>query len=295
MTSLMLAGVSAYGVFLVFTAVVAGWQGVGPIPGGSTGRRGPRAGFDEWLRQAGLDDVDKREFVLAVVALFVIAFALAFAVFGGVVAPLVVGAFAATFPIASYRRRRITRRLKAQENWPRLIEEIRILTGSAGRSIPQALFEVGRRGPEEMRAAFDAAHREWLLSTDFVRTIDVLKHRLADATADTVGETLLIAHELGGSDLDARLGALVDDRVLDLQGRKDARARQAGARFARWFVLGVPFGMALAGGSIGNGRAAYAEPTGQMIVVVAVALVVGCWVWSGSIMRLPDDQRVFRA
>ena len=80
------------------------------------------------------------------------------------------GGFTATFPVASYRRRRAARRQHAEEAWPRLIEEIRILTSSAGRSIPQALFEVGGSGPVELRPAFAAAQREWLLSTDFART-----------------------------------------------------------------------------------------------------------------------------
>ena len=155
-----------------------------------------------------------------------------------------------------------------------MIEEMRLLTGSLGRSIPQALFEVGRRGPEEMRPAFAAAQREWMISTDFARTVAVLKTGLADPTADAACETLLVAHEVGGSDLDRRLAALVEDRIQDLQGRKDARAKQAGVRFARRFVLLVPLGMALAGLSIGNGRAAYERPTGQLL-------------------KLPDERRVF--
>jgi tight adherence protein B len=132
-----------------------------------------------------------------------------------------------------------------------------------------------------------------LLSTDFGRTLEVLKRRLADPTADSACETLLIAHELGGTDLDHRLEALADDRRQDVQGRKDARARQAGVRFARRFVLVVPLGMAVVGLSIGNGRAAYQTPFGQAVVVVALGLVLACWVWSGRIMRLPDEQRVF--
>ncbi|HYX44653.1 MAG TPA: hypothetical protein VE760_06380, partial [Acidimicrobiales bacterium] len=158
---------------------------------------------------------------------------------------------------------------------------------------PQALFEVGRSSPEEMHPAFAAAHREWLISTDFRRTVAVLKARLADATADAACETLLVAHEIGGTDLERRLAALVDDRVADVQGRKDAMAEQAGVRFARRFVLFVPFGMALAGLSIGDGRAAYETSGGQVGVVVALAMVLGCWVWSGRIMRLPEEERVF--
>ncbi|MGH2685607.1 MAG: type II secretion system F family protein, partial [Actinomycetota bacterium] len=171
---------------------------------------------------------------------------------------------------------------------------LRILTSSLGRSIPQALFEVGRRGPEELRPAFDAAHREWMISTDFARTLTVLKDRLADPTADATCETLLVAHEVGGTDLDRRLEALIEDRVQDVQGRKDALAKQAGVRFARRFVLIVPVGMALAGMSIGTGRAAYQTALGQLAVVAAIAMVVGCWLWAGALMRLPEEERVFR-
>ena len=102
-----------------------------------------------------------------------------------------------------------------------------------------------------------------------------------------------MAYEVGGTDVQLRLSALVEDRVADLQGRKDARARQAGARFARRFVLFVPVGMALVGLSIGNGHAAYRSATGQLAAVAAVAMVIACWMWSGRIMRLPEEERVF--
>jgi tight adherence protein B len=120
----------------------------------------------------------------------------------------------------------------------------------------------------------------------------VLKERLADPTADSACETLLVAHEIGGGGLDRRLAALVDDRTQDVQGRKDARAKQAAVRFARRFVLIVPVGMAVAGLSIGTGRAAYETPLGQLAVVLGIAAVVGCWLWAGRLMRLPEEERV---
>src|SRR5690606_27636242 len=181
------------------------------------------------------------------------------------------------------------------EAWPRMLEELRVRTSSLGRSIPQALFEVGRRAPEELRPAFLAAEREWSLSTDFERTIAVLKRELADATADAACETLLIAHEVGGSDLDRRLEALIEDRIQDAQGRKDARAKQAGARFARRFVLVVPAGMALVGLSVGTGREAYEGTFGQAVVTASIGMVVACWWWAGRIMAVPDEERVFDA
>lgn len=304
-----LAIAAGYGVVLWYTAAQFGWRGIAPGPGSrrsdpvpwtATGssrpNRGPARGRSsrEWLTQAGLGDVGPTEFWTVIAALFVVGAAGGLMLFGGVVPALIVGGFAATFPVASYRRRRAARRQQAEEAWPRLIEEIRILTSSAGRSIPQALFEVGAGAPIELRPAFAAAEREWLLSTDFARTLAVLKDQLADPTADAACETLLIAHELGGSDLDRRLQDLADDRRADTQGRKDAVAKQAGVRFARRFVLIVPIGMAVVGLSVGSGRAAYETAWGQFIVVVGLALVVACWLWAGRIMRLPDEQRVLR-
>ena len=104
-----------------------------------------------------------------------------------------------------------------------------------------------------------------------------------------------MAHQVGGSEIGRRLEALADDRTQDAQGRKDARSRQAGARFARRFVLFVPLGMALAGMSVGNGRSAYRTLTGQMFVLIGIALVVVCWLWAGRVMQLPDEERVFSA
>lgn len=167
------------------------------------------------------------------------------------------------------------------------------MTGSLGRSIPQALFDAGARAPVLMQTAFQAAHREWLLSRDFEVTTRVLRSRLADATADVTCETLLVAHQVGGADLDSRLAALAEDRRADVAERRDAASKQAGVRWARRFVLLVPVGMAVAGMSVGNGRAAYGTTQGQWLVVLGLVVVAGCWIWAGRIMALPSDRRAF--
>lgn len=289
--TLVLALLAAYGVFLVYTSIALGWTGVGVGPRGQ--RPSTRRRSTEWLAQAGLEGVEPKEFAGVMAVLFVVGAAMAYGLFAGALPALVAGLFAATFPLASYRSRRDRRRSEAREAWPRLIEELRLQTGSLGRSIPQGLFEVGRHAPAELRPAFDAAEREWLLSTDFPRTVSVLKKRLSDVTADATLETLLVAYEVGGSDLDRRLAALVEDRIQDLQGRKDAQARQAGVRFARRFVLIVPLGMTLAGLSIGTGREAYQTMGGQVAVAGGLSVVAGCWLWAGRLMRLPEERRVF--
>ncbi|CAN5725277.1 hypothetical protein BH20ACT1_BH20ACT1_04890 [soil metagenome] len=292
MTALLLSLAAGYGVFLLYTAVTLGWTGVRPGPRVHR-RLGDVHRLGDWMVQAGLDQTRPAELVGVFLALFGVGAVLSWALFGGVLPPLAAGLFAASFPLAAARGRRARARAAASEAWPHLIEELRIKTTALGRSIPQALFEVGRKSPEEMKPAFEAARREWLISTDFERSLAVLKARLADATADTVCETLLVAYEIGGTEIDRCLTALVDDRIMDQQGRKDAQARQAGARFARCFVLVVPLGMVLVGLSIGEGRAAYRGAAGQVLVLVALGLMAACWTWAGQIMRLPAEQRVF--
>jgi tight adherence protein B len=290
-TGLLLALAAAYGTFLLYTALVLGWRGLGPHHVRHSPGRGPRlvAGV---LVGTGLDHIRPVEAAAVLAGLFGVGAAMAWALFGGLLPPLTGGLFMAALPMAAARTRRERRRVEAAESWPKLIEELRIKTTALGRSIPQALFEVGRHAPAELRPAFEAGRREWLISTDFERSLAVLKVQLADPTADTVCETLLVANDIGGAEIDRCLTALVDDRVMDQQGRKDALARQAGARFARRFVIVVPLGMALVGLTIGEGRAAYQGVAAQLMVLVALALLACCWVWAGRIMRLPLEERV---
>ncbi|HLH99281.1 MAG TPA: hypothetical protein VKV06_00740 [Acidimicrobiales bacterium] len=291
MTAVIAALLAGYGVFLLYTAVVLRWPGLGFGPARAPRRRRPS--LRDRLQRAGLQDVPPGELLGATAVLALVGAALAYALFAGLI-PTVVGAtFAACVPAASFRDRRRRRMEAAAEAWPQLLEELRLLTGSVGRSIPQALFDVGRRAPQPLRPAFAAAEREWLLTTDFDRTVELLKQRLADPTADIVCETLAVAHAVGGGGLDRRLAELVEDRILDLQGRKDAVSKLAGVRFARRFVLLVPLGMALVGLSIGTGRQAYATPSGQVAVAAGLVAVAACWYWSGRLLRIPGEPRVF--
>ncbi len=289
MTALLLAVVAAYGVHLLYSAVVFQWNGVQPGP--------PAPETVETkatvVSRLGLGDFDPRTLLAAIALLTFMGFIFGILLFGGFLPAILIALFASTVPVGVARLRQERERELAHQEWPALIEEIRLLTGSLGRSIPQATFEVGLRSADGLRPAFEEAHREWLISTDFSRSLAVLKANLAHNTADVVAETLLTAHELGGGEVGNRLAALSQDRMIDQQHRRDAVARQAGVRFARWFTLIVPIGMAFVGLSIGDGREAYADTQGQILVAVALMLTLVCWLWAGHVMKLPDEDRVF--
>lgn len=291
--TLALAVIAGVGVHLWFTAVVFGWRGRAPRLRGATSVR--RRSAAEVLAQAGLGAVRPGQFVVASALVGLVVGASAFGLFGGWPVAVVAAVIGAAIPGAAVRRRRVRRREQARESWPRLLEELRLQVTSVGRSVPQGLVEVGARAPVELRPAFAAATREWQRTTDLDRTLDVLKTQLADPAADAVCETLLVAHEVGGRDVDRRLRELVADRTTDVQQRRDTRAKQAGARFARSFVLVVPLGMAGVGLSIGDGRAAYAGALAQVIVLTGIGGIALCWWWAGRLLRLPEPDRVFVA
>lgn len=290
MIPLILAIVAAYGIHLLYSAYAFGWDGAQPGP--------PRPAkekdrTEDFLSGLGLGDLDLRTLFAAMVILLLAGLTLGLLLFGALLPALIIGLFTATVPIGIARVRHDRTIDQAHQAWPAIIEEIRLLTGTLGRSIPQATFEVGLRSHDGLRPAFEAANREWVISTDFGRSLEVLKRDLAHNTADVVAETLLTAHELGGGEVGNRLAALAQDRLTDQQHRRDAVARQSGVRFARWFTIVTPIGMALTGLSIGNGREAYGTATGQALVAVALLLVIACWVWAGRVMRLPTEDRVF--
>lgn len=287
---LTLAVLAGYGAHLAYSAIAYGWSGIQPGP---RVERQDRDSVAKVMASLGLGDLDPRTLVAAMLVLAMVGFAFGTLLFGGIAPALIIGLFAATVPVGVARVRHERMTAHAHQSWPAIIEEIRLLTGTLGRSIPQATFEVGARSHEALRPAFAEAHREWLISTNFSRSLEVLKAHLGHHTADIVAETLMTAHELGGGEVGNRLSALAQDRMTDQQHRRDAVARQAGVRFARWFTLIVPVGMAMTGLTIGNGRSAYATNTGQLLVALALLMIIGCWIWAGRIMRMPNEERVF--
>ena len=145
MIPFVLALTGAYGVHLAYTAVAYRWAGLSPGPRRRRGR--PRREIAmRFLGAVGVDGGRPGELVLLTAVAACVAGAVAYGLFGGVLAPAAGGLAGATAPSAALRSRRTRQLAAAREAWPRIIEEIRIRTTAVGRSIPQALFEAGQRG-----------------------------------------------------------------------------------------------------------------------------------------------------
>lgn len=202
-----------------------------------------------------------------------------------------VGLVAAACTAVGRRTLTDARHDQARRRWPAVLDEVRVLVTSGGRSLPRALLQAGQAVPEPFRDAFRAGAAAWSASADTGLLLRALRDRAGDATTDLVTDTLAVVDGATGPDLGRRLQRLAEDRRRDLEARDLATARLAGARFARRFVLLVPLGMAVAGQAVGTGRAAFATPAGQLVGLVAASMVGGCWLWAGHLLALPPERR----
>lgn len=128
-------------------------------------------------------------------------------------------------PVLFVRSRARHRRLALREVWPDVVDNI--ASGvRAGLSLPEALAQVGTRGPAELRPAFTAFADDYRATGRFSVCLDDLKERLADPVGDRLIESLRIARDVGGSDLGRLLRTLSGFLRDDARTRAELETRQ---------------------------------------------------------------------
>ncbi len=200
---------------------------------------------------------------------------------------------AAYAPVALVRSRVRRRRRDLVEVWPEAVDNLASAV-RAGLSLPEALTQLGDRGPEPLRAAFAAFGRDYLASGRFGDCLDRLKVRLADPVGDRVIEGLRIAREVGGGDLGRMLRSLSRFLRDDARTRSELESRQAwvvnGARLAAASPWAVLLALSLQPDVIGR----YRSPAGVVVLAVGAAACVIAYQLMVRLGRLPEQRRVLQ-
>jgi tight adherence protein B len=196
-------------------------------------------------------------------------------------------------PVAGVRARARRRRTVLRELWPEVVDNLQSGV-RAGLSLPEALTQVGERGPELLRPAFVAFGRDYRASGRFGEALDRLKDRLADPVADRICEALRITREVGGSDLGRLLRSLSAFLREDARTRAELQARQSwtvnAARLAvaaPWLVLGILATRPESVRAYNSGAGVVVLGTGAGLSLVAYRLML-------RLARLPEERRVLR-
>ncbi len=247
----------------------------------------------ELLAQAGRPAASPRQLYAGCAAAGVAAFVLAAGVSRAPaigVAFAVIGGYA---PVAFLKWRRRQRATELREVWPDAVDNL--ASGvRAGLSLPEAVGQLGDRGPEVLRPAFLHFAEDYRATGKFGDCLDRLKAELADPVADRIAESLRVAREVGGTDLGRLLRTLSQFLRDDARTRAELEARQSwtvnAARLAvaaPWIVLAL---LALRPQTV----AAYDTAGGVAVLVVGGAVSLLAYRLMLRIARLPVEGRVLR-
>jgi tight adherence protein B len=254
-----------------------------PLPRG-TARNGGRDRF-------GLD-VTRFQFWLSSLAAGSTAFVMVFALTGLAVVSVVPAVVVAMLPRAYYARKKGRRIAEVQEAWPDGLRDL-VSSVRSGSSLPSALEDLGRFGPEPLRSVF-GAFSVYSRSLGVVPALEMVRSDLADPTSDRVIEVLILAHQRGGSVVPEILSDLAIATTRDVwtmeQIRGEALEQKINSRVVfvlPWLVLVV---MTMRSGAF---REFYSTSVGILVVVVCgVMSLVGMAV-ATRIGAQPEEPRVF--
>jgi tight adherence protein B len=245
------------------------------------------------LVQAGIEGVSPAQLVASSIGLGLVGFVLVLGTSRVLVIGLAFGVFASLLPTALVRRRRAQRVTELREVWPEAVDNL--ASGvRAGLSLPEALTQLGIRGPEQLRPAFRRFGEDYRASGRFGDCLDRLKERLADPVGDRVVEALRMAREVGGTDLGRLLRTLSAFLREDARTRAELEARQGWTVSAARLALAAPWVVLLLLSTQPNAVAAYDEPTGALVLLLGGGVSVVAYRVMLRIARLPVERRVLR-
>ena len=245
------------------------------------------------LVQAGYESVGPRSLVSACVVAFLVVLLLVLATTGVAPVSLCFAAMAGYAPLALVRARARRRRASLRELWPDAVDNIASAV-RAGLALPEALSQLGRRGPEELRPAFRAFAEDYRTTGRFHESLDLLKVRLSDPVGDRLVESLRIAREVGGSDLGRLLRTLSTFLREDSRTRAELETRQGWTVNAARLAVAAPWIVLAMLCTRPESIQAYASSTGTAVLLVGAAVSVAAYRIMIHIGRLPEDERVLR-
>ena len=245
------------------------------------------------LVQAGIEGVSPGQLLGASVALGIVSFVLVLGTSQVLVIGLAFGGFASLLPLTLVRRRRAQRSIELREVWPEAVDNL--ASGvRAGLSLPEALTQLGIRGPDQLRSAFRRFGDDYRATGRFNESLDRLKANLADPVGDRVVEALRMAREVGGTDLGRLLRTLSTFLREDARTRAELETRQGWTVNAARLALCAPWILLLLLSTQPSAVAAYNQPAGAVVLLIGGGVSFLAYRVMLRIARLPAEQRVLR-
>lgn len=247
----------------------------------------------DMLSQAGLPDVTPGTLLAVATGTGIAALVLVLATTRSITISTCFAVMGVVAPWMLVRSRARRRRVRLRDVWAEAIDHL--ASGvRAGLSLPEALVQLGERGPDDLREPFRRFGQDYRSSGRFGDALDALKDRLADPVGDRIVEALRVTRDVGGADLGRMLRTLSGFLREDARTRGELEARQSwtvnGARVAvagPWVVLALLATRPETAAAFDSFAGAVVLGGGAACSAVAYRVMV-------HIGRLPEEQRVLR-
>jgi len=186
---------------------------------------------------------------------------------------------------------KLVKKQKAFAHWPDVVDDMHSAV-RAGLSLPQAVQEIARTGPLEIREIFQIATEQYKHNGDFQKAMLTIGRNVNDPTGDKFVTALIVAQELGGADLGKLLVALAESLRADLAVRGEIKARQSwtvnGARLA----VAAPWLTVLILSGHSETRRMYLSASGINLLIFCAVVSVAAYFGMQRIGRLPNESRM---
>lgn len=243
------------------------------------------------LVRAGLAGTRPATVVAACVACGLVAGLLTLVVSAVPVVAAISAAFAANVPVILLRRRARVRSRVVQAAWPEAVDCL-VSAIRAGLSLPEALAELARVGPQPLREPFAQFAVDYRASASFAAALDRLQADLADPVADRVLASMRIAREVGGSDLNVVLRTLSSLLREDARTRGEIEGRQSWTVSAARLAVAAPWITLVLLCTRPEAIHAYRSATGAVVLLAAAVVSFAAYRVMMRIGRLPAEPRL---
>jgi len=249
--------------------------------------------IEDLLAAAGIERVSAAGLIATCLGLGLFVALVFFAVSRSLPMAACFGLFGTWLPVSVVRWRARKRTALLRQLWPDVVDHLRSAI-RAGLSLPEALIQLGEKGPEELRPVFRDFGADYRAGGQFDGSLNRLKDRLADPVADRIVEALRLTREVGGSDLGKLLGTLAEFLRESARTRSELEARQSWTINAARLAVAAPWLVMVLLATRPEAVLAYNTPVGAAVLLGGLVVSLVCYSVMLRIGALPQDERVLR-
>ena len=177
-------------------------------------------------------------------------------------------------------------------SWPEVLDLI-ISSLQSGASISESLANLGKIAPVAVKNNFVLFTKNLAQGEKFEDCLSKLKADFADPISDQLFETLYFAARFGSKNTIKVLRELSEYVAADLSTRSEIQIRFGWIKNSANLAALAPWVLLLILRTQENAKAAYLQPTGQLILVLGVVATLIAYLWMNKIANLPKAKRLF--